>query len=94
MVLPGHSPGQMHRKKAKVKGGGMIQESGHDMVYVLPGNCLGRMGIGSCHGWAFPEVLPGHLDGHLYGVLPAYIDGVLPAYMDGVWPRHLDGASG
>ena len=70
-----------------------------------PGNCPGRMRMGSCSGWGtwmgfclgiMDGVLPGHMD----GVLPGHMDGVLRStwmgfclhgHMDGVLPGHMDG---
>ena len=73
-------------------GGGVIPESGCEVGVTsmfCPGNCPGRMRMGSCPGWGFvwAHGWPwGTWMGHTDGVLPGHMDGVLPGHMDGVLP--------
>ena len=69
-----------------------------------PGNCPGRMRMGSCPGWGFVRAHRWQTHGFclgtgmgfclgtsMDGVLPGHRDGVLPGHMDGVLPGHLNG---
>ena len=109
-LLPRHMPGQMPGQKWK--GVGYTRKwvwSGCGMGVTsmfCPGNCLGRMRMGSCPGWGFAQAHGWQTHGFCLGTGMGFclgtwmgfclgthicLDGVLPGHMDRVLPGHMDG---